>query len=109
MPAIRKVDMAGSVICVLIRPKGMGFRSGLFLVPFQCSRQEQIILTRFWSGHLQTLTFKDENKVLPTCVWCSACQASPEHILDCLGLTKHDLYEGLIMVLEFLRVNEIMV
>ncbi|GFT81186.1 hypothetical protein TNCV_3345531 [Trichonephila clavipes] len=46
------------------------------------SRQEQTILTRFRSVHLLTLTFKDGNKVLPTCVRCSTCQASPEHILD---------------------------
>ncbi|GFV57815.1 uncharacterized protein TNCV_3071941 [Trichonephila clavipes] len=74
----------------------------------QCSRQEQIILTRFWSGDLRTLTFRDGNKVFPTCVRCSACQASPEHILDCQGLSKQDLYEDPLMVLDFLRVNEIM-
>ncbi|GFY14785.1 RNase H domain-containing protein [Trichonephila clavipes] len=38
----------------------------------QCSRKEQTILTRFWSGHLRTLTFRDGNKVFPTCVRCSA-------------------------------------
>ncbi|PRD26999.1 UNVERIFIED_CONTAM: Nucleoporin [Trichonephila clavipes] len=51
---------------------------------FQCSRQELTILTHFRSGHLRTLTFRDDNKVFPTCVRCSACQAS----LDCLGLSK---------------------
>ncbi|GFY30630.1 RNase H domain-containing protein [Trichonephila clavipes] len=40
------------------RPDG-----SLFL---QCSRKEQTILTRFWSGHLQNLTFRDGNKVFPT-------------------------------------------
>ncbi|GFW44537.1 hypothetical protein TNCV_4480831 [Trichonephila clavipes] len=34
------------------------------------------------SGHLRTLTFKDGKKVFPSCVRCSACQASPEHILN---------------------------
>ncbi|GFY01375.1 uncharacterized protein TNCV_4516391 [Trichonephila clavipes] len=51
---------------------------------------------------------KDGNKVFPTCVRCSACQASPEHILDCLGLSKEDFYEDPQMVLDFLRVNEVM-
>ncbi|GFV58906.1 RNase H domain-containing protein [Trichonephila clavipes] len=64
----------------------------------QRSRQEQIILTRFRSCHLRTLTFKDGNKVFPTCVRCSACQASPEHILDCLRLSKKDLYEDPLIV-----------
>ncbi|GFX82261.1 hypothetical protein TNCV_972731 [Trichonephila clavipes] len=40
-------------------------------------------------------------------VRCSTCQASLEHILDCLGLTKQDLYEDPSMVLDFFRVNEI--
>ncbi|GFW15610.1 RNase H domain-containing protein [Trichonephila clavipes] len=74
----------------------------------QCSRQEQTILTRFRSGHLRTLTFRDGNKAFPTCVRFSACQASLEHILDCLGLSKQDLYEDPLTVLHFLRVNEIM-
>ncbi|GFX69942.1 RNase H domain-containing protein [Trichonephila clavipes] len=39
---------------------------------------------------------------------CSACQASPEHILDCLELSKQDIYEDPLMTLDFLRVNEIM-
>ncbi|GFU52247.1 RNase H domain-containing protein [Trichonephila clavipes] len=82
------------------RPAG-----SLFL---QYSRKEQTILTRFRSGHLRTLTFRDGNKVFPTCIMCSACQASPEHILDCLGLSKQDLYEDPLIVLDFLRVNGIM-
>ncbi|GFW07691.1 RNase H domain-containing protein [Trichonephila clavipes] len=44
----------------------------------QCNRQEQTILTHFRSGHLRTLTFRDGNKIFPTCVRCSACQA--EHL-----------------------------
>ncbi|GFV33196.1 RNase H domain-containing protein [Trichonephila clavipes] len=73
----------------------------------RCTRQEQTILTRFRSGPLQTLTFRDRNKVFPTCVRSSACQASPEHILDWLGVSKQDLYVDNLMVLDFLRVNEI--
>ncbi|GFW53651.1 hypothetical protein TNCV_4815521 [Trichonephila clavipes] len=46
------------------------------------SRQEQTILTHFWSGHLRTWTFKDGNK---------------------------GLYEDSLMVLDLLRVIEIMV
>ncbi|GFU62246.1 uncharacterized protein TNCV_4859611 [Trichonephila clavipes] len=72
-----------------------------------CCKQEQTILTHFRSGHLRTLTFNDGKKVLP-CIRCSACQASPKHIIDCLGLTKQDLYEDPLMVLDFLRVKEIM-
>ncbi|GFW12059.1 RNase H domain-containing protein [Trichonephila clavipes] len=48
-------------------------RPGGSSLSIQCSRQEQTILTGFRSGHLQTLTFKDGNKVFPACVRCSAC------------------------------------
>ncbi|GFT30666.1 uncharacterized protein TNCV_77431 [Trichonephila clavipes] len=65
------------------------------------NRQEQTILTPFRSDHLRTLTFKDENKVFPSCVRCSACQASLAHILDCTGLSKQDLFEDPLMVLDF--------
>ncbi|GFY16896.1 RNase H domain-containing protein [Trichonephila clavipes] len=74
----------------------------------QCNMKEQTILIRFRSGHLRTLTLRDGNKVFPTCVRCFACQISPEHILDCLGLSKQDLYEDPLLVLDFLRVNGIM-
>ncbi|GFV03051.1 RNase H domain-containing protein [Trichonephila clavipes] len=80
-------------------------RPGGFL-SLQCSRQEQTILARFRSGNLRILTFKDG--VFPTCIRCSACQASPENILDCLGFSKQDLYEDPPMVLGFLRVNKVM-
>ncbi|GFS78589.1 hypothetical protein TNCV_3148081 [Trichonephila clavipes] len=39
---------------------------------------------------------------------CYACQASPKHMLDCLGLTKQDLYENLLIASDLLRVSEIM-
>ncbi|GFX38512.1 RNase H domain-containing protein [Trichonephila clavipes] len=51
---------------------------------------------------------KKQSTIPPAHHWCSACQASPEHILDCLGPSKQDLYEDPLMVLDFLRVNEIM-
>ncbi|GFV83069.1 uncharacterized protein TNCV_2801951 [Trichonephila clavipes] len=72
------------------------------------SAWRQTIVTRFRSGHLRTLTSKNGSKALPICIRCSACQASSEHILNCLGFTKQDLYEYPLMVLDFLRVSEIM-
>ncbi|GFW40747.1 hypothetical protein TNCV_4528361 [Trichonephila clavipes] len=48
------------------------------------------------------------NKVSPTCVRCSAYLETPELILDCLGLSIQDPYEDPLMILDFLRVNEIM-
>ncbi|GFV90260.1 hypothetical protein TNCV_4379751 [Trichonephila clavipes] len=71
-------------------------------------RKKQTILTRFRCVFLRTLTFKDGNKVLLIFVRYSAVQASLEHIVDCLWLTKQDLYEDLLMLLEFSRVSEIM-
>ncbi|GFU91154.1 uncharacterized protein TNCV_4924841 [Trichonephila clavipes] len=84
----------------------------------QCSRQKQTIRTRFRSGHLQTLTFKIrtqldtlrmEKKISDLCVRCSAFQTSSEHIPDGLGLSKQDLYEDHLIVLDFLRVMRALV
>ncbi|GFX00811.1 RNase H domain-containing protein [Trichonephila clavipes] len=62
------------------------------------NKQSTVPPAHLWNG----------NKAFSTCVRCSACQASPENILDCLGLSKQDLYEDPLMVLDFLRVNGIM-
>ncbi|GFW35217.1 hypothetical protein TNCV_1695321 [Trichonephila clavipes] len=61
-------------------------------------------LTEEWDKLAQQLLYNVVQKL----VRCSACQVSPEHILDCLGLSKQDLDEDPLMVLDFLRVNEIM-
>ncbi|GFV63751.1 RNase H domain-containing protein [Trichonephila clavipes] len=79
-------------------------RPGRSLFP-QYIRKEQTILTRFLSGLLRTLTFRNGNKVFPNCVRLSACHASPEHILYFVGLSKQDLYEYPLIVFDFLRVN----
>ncbi|GFY36146.1 hypothetical protein TNCV_4845181 [Trichonephila clavipes] len=55
-----------------------------------------------------TSTTNKQSTVPPAHHWCSACQASTEHILDYLQLSKQDLYEDPLMVLDVLRVNDIM-
>ncbi|GFX27346.1 RNase H domain-containing protein [Trichonephila clavipes] len=62
------------------------------------NKQSTVHPAHHWNG----------NKVFPTFIRCSACQASPEHTIDCLGYSKQDLYEEPVMVVDFLRVNEIM-
>lgn len=71
-------------------------------------RQDQTTLARFRSGHLRSLIFPDGYKSFETCSKCSSDQASPEHILACLGLSKHDLFDNPLMVLDFLRVFGVM-
>ncbi|GFY28309.1 transposable element Tc3 transposase [Trichonephila clavipes] len=52
------------------------------------SRRDQTALTRFLSGHLMSLTSVDGIKHFEICIKCSSAQASPGHILPCLGLTR---------------------
>ncbi|GFX56354.1 uncharacterized protein TNCV_2242861 [Trichonephila clavipes] len=80
----------------------------MVLFPFNAAGREQTILTRFRSDHLRTLTFRDGNKVFPTWVRSSVCQASQEHIPECLGLSKQDFYGDHLTALDFLRENKIM-
>ncbi|GFU88945.1 RNase H domain-containing protein [Trichonephila clavipes] len=62
-------------------------------------------LKLFSNGHLLSLTFVDGIKHFEICTKCSSAQASPGHILSCLGLTRQDLVQDPILVLDFLRVN----
>lgn len=69
-----------------------------------CDRQGQTAITRFLSGHLRTMTFSDGLRTFDTCTKCSSEQASPSHILECLGLNHQDLLGSPLLVLDFLRV-----
>ncbi|GFS53724.1 RNase H domain-containing protein [Trichonephila clavipes] len=71
------------------------------------SRRDQTVFTRFLSGHLMSLTFVDGIKNFEICTKCSA-QASPGHILFCLELTRQDLVQDPLLVLDFFRVNGLM-
>ncbi|GFW87987.1 uncharacterized protein TNCV_216591 [Trichonephila clavipes] len=72
------------------------------------SRRDQSALIRFFSGHLMSLTFVDGMKHFKICTKCSSAQASPGHILSCLGLTRQDLIQDPLWVLDFFRVNGLM-
>ncbi|GFW40008.1 RNase H domain-containing protein [Trichonephila clavipes] len=72
------------------------------------SRRNQNALTRFLSGHLMSLTFIDGIKHFEICTKFSSTQASPGHILSCLRLTRQDLVQDPLLVLDFSRVNGLM-
>ncbi|GFS95644.1 hypothetical protein TNCV_886021 [Trichonephila clavipes] len=46
-------------------------------------------------------------KTFALCTKCKTQQASPDHILDCLGLAREDLFSSLLLVLD-LRVNDLL-
>ncbi|GFV89217.1 uncharacterized protein TNCV_4914161 [Trichonephila clavipes] len=66
------------------------------------NRQEQFLLPRFQSCHLKTMKFSEGFKSFEMCTNCSSEPASSTHILECLGLTKQNLAEDLLLVLYFL-------
>ncbi|GBN19018.1 hypothetical protein AVEN_155354-1 [Araneus ventricosus] len=65
-------------------------------------------LTRFLSGHTRSLTFSDSSKCFEICPKCTAEQATPDHILACLGLSKQDLVSNPLLALDFFRVHRLM-
>ncbi|GBN12974.1 hypothetical protein AVEN_217680-1, partial [Araneus ventricosus] len=73
-----------------------------------CSRRDQTTLTRFLSGHIRSLTFYDNSKCFEICPKCTAEQATPDHILACLGLAKQDLVSNPLLTLDFFRVHRLM-
>ncbi|GFY10494.1 uncharacterized protein TNCV_2565221 [Trichonephila clavipes] len=72
------------------------------------SRRDQTALTRFFSGHLISLTFVDDIKHFEICTKCSSAQASPGPILSYLGLTRQDLVQEPLLGLDIFRVNGFM-
>ncbi|PRD32310.1 UNVERIFIED_CONTAM: hypothetical protein NCL1_20861 [Trichonephila clavipes] len=39
---------------------------------------------------------------------CSNCSSEPAHVLECLGLTKQDLADDPLLVMDFLKVYDVM-
>ncbi|GFX25442.1 uncharacterized protein TNCV_1424261 [Trichonephila clavipes] len=72
------------------------------------TRQDQILLARFRSGHIKTMKFSEGCKNFEMCTNCSSEPAMPAHILKCLGLTKQDLADDPLLVLDFLKVYVVM-
>ncbi|GBL73124.1 hypothetical protein AVEN_159212-1 [Araneus ventricosus] len=87
-----------------------GSRPGgcLSIVSINCSRRDQTTLTRFLSGHIRSLTFSDNSKCFEICPKCTAEQATPDHILACLGFSKQDLVPNPLMTLDFFRGHRLM-
>ncbi|GFW66126.1 uncharacterized protein TNCV_1710251 [Trichonephila clavipes] len=68
------------------------------------TRQDQTLLARFRSGHIKTMKFSEGRVSFEMCTNCSSKPATPAHILECLGLTKQDLADVPLLVLDFLIV-----
>ncbi|GBM48158.1 hypothetical protein AVEN_138293-1 [Araneus ventricosus] len=84
-----------------------GSRSGGCLSIY-CSRRDQTTLTRFLSGYIRNLTFSDNSECFEICPKCTAEQATPDHILACLGLSQKDLVSNPLLALDFFRVHRLM-
>ncbi|GFW69485.1 RNase H domain-containing protein [Trichonephila clavipes] len=66
------------------------------------------LLARFRCGHIKSMKFSEGRKSFEMCTNCSSEPATPAHILECLGLTKQDLADDPLLVLDFLKVYDVM-
>ncbi|GFU63983.1 uncharacterized protein TNCV_245611 [Trichonephila clavipes] len=89
------------VILQLLKGAGSSLAHGL-------SRQDQTLLVHFRSGHIKSMKFFDGRKSFELCTNCSSEPATPAHILESLGLTKQDLSDVPLLVLDFLKVYNVM-
>ncbi|GFW98209.1 RNase H domain-containing protein [Trichonephila clavipes] len=80
---------------------------GSFL-DLNCDRASKTAISRLASGHMKSLSFFEGRKTFKFCSKCKVQQASSEHILDCLGLSREDLHDSPLLVIDFLRVNNLM-
>ncbi|GFV98337.1 RNase H domain-containing protein [Trichonephila clavipes] len=53
------------------------------------------------------MKFSEGRKSFEMCTNCSSEPATPAHILECLGLTKQDLADVPLLVLDFLKVAQL--
>ncbi|GFS74991.1 RNase H domain-containing protein [Trichonephila clavipes] len=68
------------------------------------TRHDQTLLTCFRSGHIKSMKFSEGRKSFEMCTNCSSEPATSAHILECLGLTKQDLADVPLLVLDYLKV-----
>ncbi|GBM83479.1 hypothetical protein AVEN_74100-1 [Araneus ventricosus] len=73
-----------------------------------CDRADQTARSRFVSGHLRSCSFSHGNKVFPVCAKCGVANASREHILSCLRLSRETFEIDPLLALDFLRVSGLM-
>ncbi|GFW92821.1 uncharacterized protein TNCV_1736141 [Trichonephila clavipes] len=71
------------------------------------TRQDQTLLACFRSGYIKSMKFSGGCKSFDMCTNCSSEPATPAHILECLGLTKQDLADNPLLVLDFLKVYNV--
>ncbi|GBL64282.1 hypothetical protein AVEN_40215-1 [Araneus ventricosus] len=81
-----------------------GRKPGLSL-SLLCDRQSSTCLSRLASAHLKCLTNSEGNKIYPLCPKCQQHQATPKHILDCLGLDRVETDSSSFFVIDFIKVN----
>ncbi|GFW53962.1 putative RNA-directed DNA polymerase from transposon BS [Trichonephila clavipes] len=63
---------------------------GSFL-DLNCDKASKTAISRLASGHTKSLSFFEGRKTFKFCSKCKVQQASAEHILDCLGVSREDL------------------
>ncbi|GFV27017.1 RNase H domain-containing protein [Trichonephila clavipes] len=73
-------------------------KPGSFL-DLNCDRASKTAISRLASGHTKSLSFFEGRKTFKFCSECKVQQASAEHILNCLGLTREDFYDSLLFLL----------
>ncbi|GBL97850.1 hypothetical protein AVEN_231995-1 [Araneus ventricosus] len=70
---------------------------------FPYDRQSSTCLSRLAS--LKCLAYSEGNKIYPLGPQYQQHQASPKHILDCLGLDWEQIYSSPLLVIDFIKVN----
>ncbi|GFV60877.1 RNase H domain-containing protein [Trichonephila clavipes] len=71
------------------------------------TRQDHNLIARFRRDHIKTMKLFEGRKSFEMCTNCSSEPATPAHTLECLGLTKQDLADVPLLVLDFLKVYDV--
>ncbi|GFY58885.1 hypothetical protein TNIN_12971 [Trichonephila inaurata madagascariensis] len=75
---------------------------------FDLDRNDRTAVSRLLNGLLKCNTFESGRKVFQTCSKCHPLPASPEHIVNSLGLALEVDHTSPFLVLDFAKVNGLM-
>ncbi|GBM07874.1 hypothetical protein AVEN_96492-1 [Araneus ventricosus] len=74
-------------------------------IRFKGDRKDQTALSRLSSCHL---IFSRGDKKFNICTKCNMIEATPQHLLDCVALVYDDLLKRPDLVLEVIKVSDLM-
>ncbi|GFS78713.1 uncharacterized protein TNCV_3148821 [Trichonephila clavipes] len=77
-------------------------------ISFKGSRSYQTPFSRFSTGHLRCMSFEGGKRGIPICPKCNISPFSPQHILQCLGISCEEAVASPLLFLDYVQIYGLM-